>query len=32
MEGTIWTPEGEIAAKATSTCQVRRPKLAEDGE
>lgn len=25
MEGTIWTPDGQIAAKATSTCQVRRP-------
>lgn len=32
MEGTVWTAEGVIAAKATSTCQVRRPKLAEDGE
>ncbi|WP_300541355.1 PaaI family thioesterase [Maricaulis sp.] len=28
MEGTIWTPTGEIAAKASSTCQVRRVKPA----
>lgn len=26
MEGTIWTPSGEIAAKASATCQVRRVK------
>ena len=24
MEGTVWTGDGEIAAKATATCQVRR--------
>ena len=28
MEGTIWTPSGDIAAKASSTCQVRRVKPA----
>lgn len=26
MEGTVWTPGGEIAAKASATCQVRRVK------
>jgi uncharacterized protein (TIGR00369 family) len=26
MEGTIWTADGEIAAKASATCQVRRPR------
>jgi uncharacterized protein (TIGR00369 family) len=26
MEGTIWTAEGEIAAKGSATCQVRRPR------
>jgi len=26
MEGTMWTGDGTIAAKATATCQVRRPK------
>ena len=25
MEGTIWTADGEIAAKGSGTCQVRRP-------
>jgi len=24
MEGTIWTADGQVAAKATATCQVRR--------
>lgn len=24
MEGTVWTADGEVAARATSTCQVRR--------
>ncbi|WP_304071460.1 PaaI family thioesterase [Maricaulis maris] len=28
MEGTVWTPTGEIAAKASATCQVRRVKPA----
>jgi len=28
MEGTIWTPSGEIAAKSSATCQVRRVKPA----
>lgn len=28
MEGTIWTPDGEIAAKSSATCQVRRVKPA----
>lgn len=26
MEGVIWTADGEVAARATATCQVRRPK------
>lgn len=26
MEGTIWTGDGEVSAKGTSTCQVRRPR------
>jgi uncharacterized protein (TIGR00369 family) len=26
MEGTIWTPAGEIAARSSATCQVRRVK------
>jgi uncharacterized protein (TIGR00369 family) len=26
MEGTLWTAHGDIAAKASATCQVRRPK------
>ncbi|WP_291843354.1 PaaI family thioesterase [Maricaulis sp.] len=28
MEGTVWTAAGEIAAKASATCQVRRVKPA----
>ena len=28
MEGTVWTPGGEIATKASATCQVRRVKPA----
>ncbi|MEP3120539.1 MULTISPECIES: PaaI family thioesterase [Alphaproteobacteria] len=28
MEGTIWTPSGEIAARSSATCQVRRVKAA----
>jgi len=28
MEGTIWTPDGEIAARSSATCQVRRVKTA----
>jgi uncharacterized protein (TIGR00369 family) len=28
MEGTIWTPDGEIAARSSATCQVRRVKPA----
>jgi uncharacterized protein (TIGR00369 family) len=26
MEGTIWTPDGDIAAQGSATCQVRRPR------
>ena len=26
MEGSIWTPDGELAARASATCQVRRVK------
>lgn len=26
MEGTVWTPDGEIAARSSSICQVRRVK------
>lgn len=29
MEGTIWTPDGDIAARSSATCQVRRVKAAE---
>nr|WP_238934795.1 PaaI family thioesterase [Maricaulis parjimensis] len=29
MEGTIWTPDGKIAARGSSTCQVRRVKPAK---
>ena len=28
MEGTVWRPDGEIAARASSVCQVRRVKAA----
>jgi uncharacterized protein (TIGR00369 family) len=27
MEGTMWTDDGNVAARATATCQVRRPRV-----
>ena len=31
MERTVWTADGEIAARATSTCQVRRSSRIRNG-